>query len=301
MRSMLKYSKLGLAALLAFSSAVAFAQNAGQNPAEENGRIPKVKDDPGGPAPAKDLTGTWLGPGEPQLSNRVPQMTPAGLAKLKLNIPDPFSASSNDPWKTCDPFGMPRVSNNEIREIGFAQMPDRTIILENFGKVWREVWTDGRPLPKNVGHPGGLGPLWYGYSVGHWEANNTFVVDTVGMDEKTWVDRRGYPHTVDAHVTERYTRVDHNHLNFEEYVDDPAFYTSSFILAKANYKWITGQDDPKAGPIPFSDEQSYEQICIPSEVIEYNKLLADQADEDAITGQGKKAGAANGDNGNKKK
>jgi len=278
-----------LVAALAFSSLIAFAQNAkpaGQNAAPaDNGRIPSVKDDPGGPAPAKDIAGTWLGPGEPQLSNRVPQMTQAGLAKLKLNIPDPFSASSNDPWKTCDPFGMPRVSNNEVREIGFAQMPDRTIILENFGKVWREVWTDGRPLPKNVGHPGGLGPLWYGYSVGHWEANNTFVVDTVGMDDKTWMDRRGYPHTVDAHLTEHYARPDHNHLNFDEYMDDPAFYTSSFIIAKANYKWITGQDDVKA-KIPFSDEQSFEQICIPSEVIEYNKLLAEQADEDAITGNG---------------
>jgi hypothetical protein len=294
MRNPWKYSMLGVMAVLAFCSVVvAVAQNvpaAGQNapgPQAIPGRIPNTKDDPGGPAPIHDVTGTWLGPGEPALSNRVPQMTPAGLAKLKLNIPDPFSASSNDPWKTCDPFGMPRVSNNEIREIGFAQMPDRIIILENFGKVWREVWTDGRPLPKNVGHKGGLGPLWYGYSVGHWQGDSTLIVDTVGMDEKTWVDRRGYPHTVDAHSQEAYTRPDHNHLNFVETIEDPAFYTSSFVLAKANYKWITGEDDPKAAAIPFSDEQAYEQICIPSEVIEYNKLLADQADEDAITGNKK--------------
>jgi hypothetical protein len=294
MRNPWKYSMFVVIALLAFCSAVAVAQNvppAGQNapgPQAVPGRIPNTKDDPGGPAPVHDVTGTWLGPGEPALSNRVPQMTPAGLAKLKLNIPDPFSASSNDPWKTCDPFGMPRVSNNEIREIGFAQMPDRIIILENFGKVWREVWTDGRPLPKNVGHPGGLGPLWYGYSIGHWQGDNTLIVDTVGMDEKTWVDRRGYPHTVDAHAQETYTRPDHNHLNFVETITDPAFYTASFVLAKANYKWITGEDDPKAASIPFSDEQAFEQICIPSEVIEYNKLLADQADEDAITGNGNK-------------
>jgi len=77
---------------------------------------------------------------EPELNNRVPQMTPEGAAKLKLNIPDPFSATSNDPWKTCDPFGMPRIVNNEIREIGFASMPDRLVILENYAKVWREVW-----------------------------------------------------------------------------------------------------------------------------------------------------------------
>jgi hypothetical protein len=280
-----RYFMLGIVAVFACWSATANAQDAPPRAgAAPQNAARKAVDEPGGPAPVHDVTGTWLGPGEPSLSNRVPQMTPAGLAKLKLNIPDPFSASSNDPWKTCDPFGMPRVSNNEIREIGFAQMPDRIIVLENFGKVWREVWTDGRPLPKNVGHKGGLGPLWYGYSVGHWQGDNTLVVDTVGMDEKTWVDRRGYPHTVDAHVTETYTRPDHNHLSFVETVDDPAFYTSSFILAKADYKWIQGQDKPDAAAIPFSDEQAYEQICIPSEVIEYNKLLADQADEDAITG-----------------
>jgi hypothetical protein len=290
MRKPWKYSLFGLAAVLASWSVLAIAQTA--PPAQQNapaGTARNAKpDEPGGPAPTHDVTGTWLGPGEPALSNRVSEMTPAGLAKLKLNIPDPFSASSNDPWKTCDPFGMPRVSNNEIREIGFAQMPDRIIILENFGKVWREVWTDGRPLPKNVGHAGGLGPLWYGYSVGHWQGDHTLVVDTIGMDDKTWVDRRGYPHTVDAHAQETYDRPDHNHLNFTETFDDPAFYVAPFTLAKASYRWIPNEDNPKAASIPFSDEQAYEQICIPSEVIEYNKLLADQADEDAITGQGGK-------------
>lgn len=287
MKKPLTYRIVALLAALALSSVVAMAQNAQPaNPNEGGRRTPTLG--PGGPAPVHDLSGTWLGPGEPNLSNRVPQMTPAGLARLKLNIPDPFSASSNDGWKTCDPFGMPRVANNEVREIGFAQMPDRVIILENFGKVWREVWTDGRPLPKNVGHPGGLGPLWYGYSVGHWQGDNVLIVDTVGMDDKTWVDRRGYPHTIDAHVTENYTRPDHNHLNFTESMDDPAFYTNSFLIAKADYAWIQGEDNPKTA-IPFSDEQAYEQICIPSQIIEYNKLLADQADEDAVTGDKKPA------------
>ena len=264
MRNRFKYSMVALAAALAFSSvvAVAVAQNAPT--ANQNRNEGAVQDaqsptaplslTPGGPAPVHDLTGTWLGPGEPNLNNRVPPMTPAGQAKLKLNIPDPFSASSNDPWKTCDPFGMPRVVNNEIREIGFAQMPDRVIILENYGKVWREVWMDGRQLPKNVGHRGGPSSLWFGYSVGHWEGDNTLVVDTVGMDDKTWVDRRGYPHSVDAHVIEHYARPDHNHLNFTESMDDPAYYTKTFVIAKAAYKWIAGEDDPKVADIPFSDE-----------------------------------------------
>src|SRR6266498_2058819 len=63
-----------------------------------------------GPAPVHDVWGMWAGPNEALLSNRVPTMTLAGRAKLDANIPDPFSASSNDPWKTCDPFEIGRAS-----------------------------------------------------------------------------------------------------------------------------------------------------------------------------------------------
>jgi len=206
-------------------------------------------------------------------------MTPQGQAKLKLNIPDPFSTTSNDPWKTCDPFGMPRIVNNEISEIGFATMPDRIVILENYAKVWREVWMDGRQPPKNIGHKGGPSTMYFGYSVGHWEGDNTLVIDTVGMDDKTWVDRRGYPHSIDAHVIERYTRVDHNHMTMTESIEDPAYYTAPFVIAKTDYRWITGQDDKKVA-VPFSNEH----MCIPSEAIEYMKLIGNPADEDTATG-----------------
>ncbi len=278
MRHHLKCQVLGLLAIFAVSSVVA-----AQEPRNQN-RQRSEKEEAGGPAPVHDLNGTWRGPGEPELNNRIPAMTSEGQAKLKLNIPDPFSATSNDPWKTCDPFGMPRIVNNEISEIGFATMPNRVVILENFAKVWREVWTDGRPLPQNVGHKGGPSTMYFGYSVGHWEGDNTFVVDTVGMDDKTWVDRRGYPHSIDAHVIERYTRIDHNHLNVTETLDDPAYYTKPFVIAKAEYKWIPFQDNPAAATVPFSAEL----VCIPSEAIEYMRLIAAPADEDTATGEKKK-------------
>jgi len=119
MRHHLKYQVLGLLAIFAVSSVVA-----AQEPRNQN-RQRSEKEEAGGPAPVHDLNGTWRGPGEPELNNRIPAMTSEGQAKLKLNIPDPFSATSNDPWKTCDPFGMPRIVNNEISEIGFATMPNR--------------------------------------------------------------------------------------------------------------------------------------------------------------------------------
>lgn len=278
-----KYLLVGLVAALAISSVPAVAQEAQPANQNRNGGATqnppsKTDDGPGGPAPVHDLSGGWIGPNEAGLSNRIPPMTPAGQAKLKLNVPDPFSATSTDPWKTCDPFGMPRIANNQIGQLGFAQMPGRIAILEYFARTWREVWMDGRQLPKNVGHKGGPSTMYLGYSVGHWEGDNTLVVDTVGMDERTWVDRRGYPHSVDARVIERYTRVDHNHLELTETLDDPAYYTQPFVIAKTAYRWVRGQENP--GIAPFSNEW----LCLPSEAIEYMKIVGATADEDTATG-----------------
>src|SRR5207302_9818704 len=116
--------------------------------------------------------------------------------------------------------------------------------------------------------------MYYGYAVGRWEGNNTLVVDTIGMDDKTWVDRRGYPHSIDAHVIERYTRTDHNHMSVTETMEDPAYYTAPFVIAKADYKWIAGQDEAKVA-IPFSNVY----LFIPSEAFEYMKVVCAPVDE----------------------
>jgi hypothetical protein len=241
-------------------------------------------DKPSGPAPARDLWGMWAGAGEALLSNRIPPTTPAGKAKLDANSPDPFSSIGNDPWKTCDPFGMPRSVNNQTGQLGFAQMPDRIILMSGFQRNWREIWMDGRKPPKNIGHEGGPSGMMYGYSTGSWDGDNTLVIETVGIDPKTWMDRRGYPHSVDAKVTERYNRTDFDHLSMTENIDDLVYYTQSpFILAKMDYRYIKNQTDKNA-PIPFTNEQ----LCIPSQAMDYMKLIGDPADIDTATGQKKK-------------
>jgi hypothetical protein len=289
---------IATAALLAsLAGAYASAQNAppansdprvilqpGSDAARQRGAA-ATPEKPSGPAPARDLWGMWTGAGEALLSNRIPPLTPAGKAKLDANIPDPFSASSNDPWKTCDPFGMPRSVNNQNGLVGFAPIPGRIIILSGFNRTWREVWMeDSRKPPKNIGHEDGPSPMYNGYSIGHWEGDHTLVVETAGMDEKTWMDRRGYPHSVDAKVTERYTRTDHDHLSMTETVDDPVYYTQpSFILAKLDYRFARNQET-KDGPIPFTNET----LCIPSQAQDYLNLISAPADIDGATGQKKK-------------
>jgi hypothetical protein len=239
----------------------------------------------GGPAPYHDLSGMWIGGGEPRLLAYVPPMTPAGLEAYKKNTPDPFTVASNDPWKTCDPFGMPRIVNNEIRTIGFATMPDQIAILENYSRPWRQVFIDGRQLPKDVGgRESDYSPRLYGYSVGHWDGPNTLVVETNGLEASSWVDRRGLAHSADAEVVERYTRVDHNHLKMTETLVDPTYYTKPFEIADDNYTWYARQDDPQAGTVPpFADEQ----ICVPSQMIRYvNAVEVPSGGDAGIEGTG---------------
>jgi hypothetical protein len=229
---------------------------------------------PGGPAPVHDLNGSWAGPLEPKLGT-ASALTPAGQKLLSMAKPDPFSAGSNDPWATCDPYGMPRSTTNETRGIDFATMPDRVVIMTQYQKVWREVWMDGRALPKNVGQGDGPDPRWYGYSVGHWDGDHTLVVETTGMTASSWVDRRGYPHSVNAHVEERYERPDHNNINLTVTLDDPKMYTKPWVISTNHFKWIP-------------DQQADEQLCVPSEAILYLNNVALPAGQDEIVGKGDK-------------
>jgi hypothetical protein len=228
----------------------------------------------GGPAPVHDLSGTWAGPrsgaGVPDFRQaEFPPLTPVGQKLFSESKSlDKFSpAGTNDPFvRTCDPLGFPRADVDEIRGISFATMPDRIVVLYQFQQVWREIWMDGRELPKNVGgtEKGAPDPRYFGYSVGRWENDNTLVVDTTGLDERSWLDRNGHPHTVNAHVQERFTRTDHNDLQVAITLDDPTIYTKQVSLGTVYFRWIPNQ---------IFDEK----LCIPSETIEYLRSVGDPA------------------------
>ena len=74
-----------------------------------------------------------------------------------------------------------------------------------------------------------------GRARGRWEGD-TLVVDTVGFNEGTWLDRLGHPHTHQMHVVERYTRTSLNNLHIEVAIDDPAAYTRPWTVA-LNLSW----------------------------------------------------------------
>jgi hypothetical protein len=218
------------------------------------------------PAPRRDINGFWMGnavmPLEP-----VPEMTALGQKLFDEARPlfGPRAlpvAKSNHALVTCDPLGFPRASVYETRGFQFEQVPRRMLELYQYQRVWREIWTDGRKLPTNVGATTGetLDPRYYGYSVGEWADDYTFVVHTTGFNENIWASEQGHPRSQNAIVEERYRRIDHDHLELTVTIDDPKSYTKPFEIIKQVYTW-----DPK--------QDFEEQLCIPSEAIDYRETF----------------------------
>ena len=88
----------------------------------------------------------------------------------------------------------------------------------------REIWLDGRKVPTGEDLDN-LGPAWYGHSVGHWEGD-TMIVETVGLDDRAWIDLFGFPKSSEARVVERYKRVDADTMTIQLTLYDPKYYTA---------------------------------------------------------------------------
>jgi hypothetical protein len=266
-----------VAALVLLSALAAAQSNAARSPWKYYPEDVRANVGDGGPAPKRDLTGTWAGPssgaGVPEGGRRpAPELTPLGKQLndriLPLGIYSP--AGTNDPHvRYCDPLGFPRNMNEQLRGMTITTLPDRTFFLLMFMNIWREVWTDGRTLPTNVGGRGkdAHDPTYNGYSIGRWEDDYTFVVETTGMAPETWVARSGYPHSVDARVQERLHRRSKNDLTLTMTMDDPKLYTRPFDLGETHFRWIPNQ-------------KMFDFTCIPSEVQRYLKEVGDPSGSD---------------------
>ena len=134
----------------------------------------------------------------------------------------------DDPQGFCIP---PPVSYTRARPMELLQLPEqkRIIQITEFpGHAWREIYMDGRPHPPKEELENF--PSFMGHAVGRWEGD-TLVVDTVGFNEGTWLDRVGHPHTNQMHLVERFTRTSLNTLHVEVTIEDPAAYTRPWTVA----------------------------------------------------------------------
>jgi hypothetical protein len=142
--------------------------------------------------------------------------------------------SKDDPEGFCLPPGVPRMMYTPYPTEIF-QLPNRIVfVFEGGAHVWRNIWMDGRPQPKDPN------PTYLGYSVGKWEGD-TLVVDTIGFNDRTWLDAAGHQHGEQLHVTEKFTRTDSNTLRVEATIEDPEYYTKPWTVV-TQATWYPNQE-----------------------------------------------------------
>jgi hypothetical protein len=159
-----------------------------------------------------DLSGVWL-PAQPTEADDPP-MKPwaAALAQERM-----AAGAAKDPRAWCLPSGTVRTNNSDLTK--FVHTPDLLVILmEGVAPGFRQIF-----LNKGAKHPQDLESSWMGHSIGHWEGD-TLVVDTVGFDDRGWIDGAGRPQTAQLHVTERFHRLTRGILDVAITVDDPGAY-----------------------------------------------------------------------------
>jgi hypothetical protein len=205
-----------------------------------------------------DLSGVWhVQPtpmaemkrlfGERADATDVPGMELDTISKYGLNILQDFKpedaplrpaavetmhqrAGSDLTSARCLPFGIPL--NSMLSEpVKILQSPRLIAILYEADDKYRQIYTDGRTLPKEFDQP-----AWNGYSVGKWE-RDTLVVETAGFNDKSALDAMGHPHSEALRVVERYHRSDFGHLDVDMTFDDPKMYTKPFSIKVTYELW----------------------------------------------------------------
>lgn len=156
----------------------------------------------------------------------VPPMQPWAEAKWKAareSVDNPYEQgldhldpSSGVSANNCLPAGMPRLYNMP-RPFEIVQVPGRVYIRYEWDHEVRRIYTDGRNRPE------GFPPSYMGYSLGKWDGD-TLVVETTDLDEKTWLDGLGHPHSAALRVIERFRRVNPETLEIVFLFEDPKAY-----------------------------------------------------------------------------
>ena len=196
---------------------------------EAPAKVPPTGAAPRMPDGKPDLSGYWTGGGfrpgailleaSTDLGGAEFQDWAVALSKKRLadNLRDFPSAR-------CLPNGIVWTVTN-----GMAQRAVQTaglLVMFSEGQLPRQIFLDGRS------HPIDPNPTWLGHSVGHWEGD-TLVVDTLGFNDRTWLDLNGHPHTEMMRLVERYRRPDLGHLELELTVEDPGALKKPWVIKRA--------------------------------------------------------------------
>lgn len=210
---------------------------------------------------AKDQAGPTeaAGPGDPGDITASRQMAnigidlPGGLPYQPWQVPIVKERTDNlakdDPHIRCLPdnflraYGLPHL-------LKFVQTPNLLLVLNEMNAGYRQVFTDGRPLPVDPT------PSWQGYSSAKW-SGDTLVIDTIGLRNDTWIDWHGSVLTEAAKVREQMSRPDFGHLIVQVTVDDPKAYTRPWTVTLKERIVV---DTDLIDEICIEDEQSLKHM-----------------------------------------
>jgi hypothetical protein len=207
-------------------------------------RTPDGKVDMTGPVPRisgkPDLSGIWQVEAEPRgpglfglgespnskyfrdILSDFPRgqepLTPEGAEILRRNT----QPGVLGPNLRCLPDGVPHADLLP-EPFKIIQTPIEVVILYEVETIFRQIFTDGRKFPTDPS------PTWLGYSVGKWDGD-TFVVDTLGFNDLSWLDARGHGHSEDMRVEERFHRRDFGHMDVTVTITDPKVFTKPVTI-----------------------------------------------------------------------
>lgn len=200
-----------------------------------------------------DLSGLWSINGLGYATNITDvELLPAAKALFQKRLE---TYGSDDPVSSCLPEG-PRSALAGLDPLRIVQTPAMVVMLYEAAS-YRVIYTDGRPLPKDQN------PTWMGYSIGRWDGD-TFVVETVGFNDRTWLDFSGRPHSEALRVVERFRRTSFGRMDLEMTFDDPKSYVKPFTI--------------KVGVNYVADDDLIENVCLENEK-DRHKLIGKVADE----------------------
>ena len=145
-------------------------------------------------------------------------MRPEAAAILKQRTE---RQGKDSPTSHCLPGGIPFSSL--IAPFKIVQTRRLIVMLLEDNNPTRQIHIDGRK------HPDDPTPAWMGYSIGKW-VGDTLVVDTIGFNDKSWLDAMGHPHSEGLHIEERFKRRDFGHIDTAITIDDAAMYTKPFTI-----------------------------------------------------------------------
>jgi hypothetical protein len=173
---------------------------------------------------APDLSGVWM---ERETRNTFtltePPMQLWALTKYRGAKPGygpRATPQSEDPILKCFPPGVPRIMLIPF-PLQIVQSPGMIVMLFEYDHFIRQIYMDRHEHSKDVE------PTWMGDSIGRWDGD-TLLVDTVGLNDSTWLDQVGHPHSDRLHVVERIRRSDHDTLQDDLTIDDPRAYTKAW-------------------------------------------------------------------------